>query len=68
LAQCVANAVKLCGVSLEQALRAATSTPATTIGRIDIGRLSIDKPADLVAFDSNLSVIKTWRRLSSERA
>jgi len=68
LAQCVANAVKLCGVSLEQALRAATSTPATTIGRIDIGRLSIDQPADLVAFDSNLSVIKTWRRLSSERA
>lgn len=68
LSKCVANAVQSAGVPLEQALRAATSTPADVMKLDSVGRISVGKPADLIAFDDALSVVHTWRRLPSERA
>lgn len=68
LAVCVANVVQKCSVPLHKALRAATSTPANVIGRRDLGRIVRGQPADLVAFDSNLRVVSTMRRLPSSRA
>ncbi|MEY4633306.1 MAG: hypothetical protein RLZ18_678 [Actinomycetota bacterium] len=68
LSKCVANVVWSAGVPLEQALRAATSTPADVMKLDSVGRISVGKPADIIAFDDALSVVHTWRRLPSERA
>lgn len=65
LAQCVQNVVHSCGVSLERALRAATSVPADLIGSSDIGRIRVGFAADIIAFDASLTVVDTWRRLPS---
>lgn len=63
LSRCVRNAVKLCGVSLVDALRAATSTPARVLGYPQLGKIELGKPADLVCFDEALHVSQTHRRL-----
>lgn len=68
LAKCVANVVQQCGVSLPDALRAATSTPADVVGLRGVGRVIIGESADLIAFDESLHVVNTWRRLPSTRA
>lgn len=68
LAQCVANTVQKAGVSLEAALRSATSAPAQVVGLSDVGHITVGKGADVVALDASLSVTRTWRRLPSERA
>jgi N-acetylglucosamine-6-phosphate deacetylase len=65
LAAGVRNVVHSCSVSLERALRAATSAPADVLSRDDIGRIKIGKPSDIVAFDASLTVVGTWVRLPS---
>jgi N-acetylglucosamine-6-phosphate deacetylase len=44
------------GASLEQAVAAATSTPARVIDAIDIGRLSLGLPADLVVLNDRIEI------------
>ncbi len=68
LAQCVANVVNHCGVSVENALQSATSTPARTVGLENCGFLAEGGAADVVALSEDLSVVNTWRRLPSVRA
>lgn len=65
LAACVRNVVRTCGVSLEHALRAATSSPADAIGSPTIGRIGVGFACDLIAWDVSLTVVDTWRRLPS---
>ena len=65
LAKCVQRVVSECGVSISSALASATSVPADLIGLADVGRIKIGQKADLLALDSQLSVLKAWRRLSS---
>ena len=65
LAQCVRRVVLECGVSLSSALASATSVPADLVGLADVGRIKVGQKADLVALDSELSVLKAWRRLPS---
>lgn len=67
LALCVRLAVTEAEVPLEEALRAATSSPAVAVGLKDVGYIREGKPADLVAFDDSLHVVSTWRRLVSLR-
>jgi N-acetylglucosamine-6-phosphate deacetylase len=67
LAECVRRIVKDAGVSLEQALRAATSSPADAVGLVGVGRLEVGEPADFVALDDSLYVTRTWSRLVSLR-
>jgi N-acetylglucosamine-6-phosphate deacetylase len=61
----VQRVVQECGVSLESALASATSLPADLVGLADVGRIKIGQKADLLALDSELSVLKAWRRLPS---
>ena len=57
----VRNVVREAGVSLEDALRAATSTPAALLGLADRGRIAIGARADLVALDpTELTVRSVW--------
>jgi N-acetylglucosamine-6-phosphate deacetylase len=65
LGECVQRVVQECGVSLESALASATSLPADLVGLADVGRIKIGQKADLLALDSELSVLKAWRRLPS---
>jgi N-acetylglucosamine-6-phosphate deacetylase len=65
LGVCVQNAVLHCGVSLISALASATSIPADLVKMTSVGRIRIGQKADLVALDSDLSVLKAWRRLPS---
>lgn len=67
LGGCVRHAVSGCGVDLATALRAATSLPASLIGRSDIGVISRGSACDMVALDTSLGVVRTWRRLQSPR-
>ena len=65
LGVCVQNAVRQCGVSITSALASATSIPADLVNLTSVGRIRIGEKADLVALDSDLSVLKAWRRLPS---
>lgn len=65
LAECVQRVVRDCGVSLSTGLASATSVPADLVGLQDVGRITVGKKADLLALDSELSVLKAWRRLPS---
>lgn len=67
LAECLRLAVSEAGVPVEEVLRAATSSPATAVGLTDAGFICQGKPADLVAFDDSLHVVRAWRRLVSLR-
>jgi N-acetylglucosamine-6-phosphate deacetylase len=44
------------GASLEQAVAAATSTPARVIDALDIGRLAVGLPADLVILNDRIEI------------
>jgi N-acetylglucosamine-6-phosphate deacetylase len=55
----VANAVA-CGVSLDEAVAAATRIPADLIGRQDLGRIAPGAVADLVWLSPQLSTRATW--------
>lgn len=65
LVECVQRVVRECGVSLESALASATSIPADLVGLSEIGRIRRGQMADLLALDTDLSVLKAWRRLPS---
>lgn len=57
---CVANVVQQAGVSLEDAVRAAATTPADVMGQLDRGRIVPTCRADLVALDDDFGVVSTW--------
>ena len=56
----VRRAVHECGFSLEDAVQAASVTPARLLGRADIGMLVAGARADIVLLDSNLAVQRVW--------
>jgi N-acetylglucosamine-6-phosphate deacetylase len=61
MASAVRNAVRLAGLPLENALRAASLTPARFLGLDDErGRLVRGARADLVALTPDLMVVATW--------
>jgi len=58
----VRRAVRECGFSVEEAVRAAASTPARLLGRSDIGSLEPGRVADLVSLSEDLVVSQVWQR------
>lgn len=61
MASAVRNAVKLAGLPLEDALRAASLTPARFLGLDhERGTLTAGARADLVALNAELAVVATW--------
>jgi N-acetylglucosamine-6-phosphate deacetylase len=61
LASAVKNAVALVGISLDDALRAASLVPARFLGiEHHRGTLSAGARADIVALTTNLDVLTTW--------
>jgi N-acetylglucosamine-6-phosphate deacetylase len=61
LASAVRNAVTLVGISLDDALRAASLVPARFLGIENArGTLSAGTRADIVALTANLDVLTTW--------
>jgi N-acetylglucosamine-6-phosphate deacetylase len=68
MASAVRNAVKLAKLPLEQALCAASLTPARFLGLDkERGALIAGARADLVALDSELTVVSTWLDGSAEK-
>ena len=69
MASAVANCVRLLGVALPDALRFASTNPATLLGLDHIlGKLVPGYRANLVAFDpSDITVIATWVAGSDEQ-
>jgi N-acetylglucosamine-6-phosphate deacetylase len=59
LAAAVRNCTDL-GIPLDAALRSATSIPAATLGRFDVGSLQPGAFGDLVWFDDELQVRAVW--------
>ena len=51
--------VDLAGVPLEDAVTAATATPAAAVGREELGRLRVGSPADVTILDDGLAVAAT---------
>ncbi|HWY14469.1 MAG TPA: N-acetylglucosamine-6-phosphate deacetylase [Rhizomicrobium sp.] len=61
LASAVRNTVKLCGIPLDDALRAASSTPARFLGlEHERGTLTAGARADLVALTNDFNVVACW--------
>ena len=58
----VRYAVQVAGLSLEDAVRAATSTPAAMLGLDRVGALRPGFHADLVVLDGSLDVLRVMRR------
>jgi N-acetylglucosamine-6-phosphate deacetylase len=59
----MSDSLRVCrgaGVPLEEALRAATSTPARVIGRSDVGSIHVGARADLVSLNDDLDVVGVW--------
>jgi N-acetylglucosamine-6-phosphate deacetylase len=56
----VRNVIEHCGVSLLDAIHAATTTPARLLGLDDRGEIVPGRRADLVAIGPDLSVEATW--------
>jgi N-acetylglucosamine-6-phosphate deacetylase len=55
------RAVTEVGVSVEEAVRALTETPAAAIGRAgDLGRLAPGQLADAVLLDHDFRVLRVW--------
>jgi N-acetylglucosamine-6-phosphate deacetylase len=54
--------VQTVGLSLEQAARVASTTPARTFGLSDVGALQPGMRADLVVLDADLQVTAVMRR------
>ncbi len=61
MAEAVANAVRLCGIPLGDALRMATSTPARCTGVAQLGRIEAGARADFVALDAAHRVVGAWQ-------
>jgi N-acetylglucosamine-6-phosphate deacetylase len=67
MATAVRNAVKLAQLPLEDALRAASLTPARFLGLDkERGMLAAGARADLVALSEDLNVVGTWVAGSSD--
>ncbi|MFC9896795.1 N-acetylglucosamine-6-phosphate deacetylase [Nocardia sp. NPDC127579] len=62
LLRCVSWAVTACGVPLREAVRAATTVPATAAGLAEVGDLRPGWFADLVIADDNLHLRRVLRR------
>ncbi|MEV6774285.1 amidohydrolase family protein [Nocardia sp. NPDC051030] len=62
LLQCLAWAVRECGVALSDAVRAATLTPAVAAGLADVGDLRAGGYADLVVVDDDLRLRRVLYR------
>ncbi|QLY32193.1 amidohydrolase family protein [Nocardia huaxiensis] len=62
LLQCVAWAVRECGVPLVDAVRAATETPARAAGLADVGDLRAGGYADLLVVDDELALRRVMYR------
>ena len=61
MASAVRNAVTLCEIPLEDALRAASRTPSRFLGlEAERGALGAGSRADFVAIDSDLRVLASW--------
>ncbi len=61
LADAMANAVRLLGCGLEDALRMATATPAAVIGLgARVGHIGTGYAADMVALNAELRPFKVW--------
>ena len=58
--QAVSNVVKRCDVPLEDAVAAASTTPARLLGLTDRGALRPGARADIVALDDELRATRTW--------
>jgi N-acetylglucosamine-6-phosphate deacetylase len=56
----VGNVARECGIALEDALAAASTTPADLLGLADRGRIEPGARADLVELDPELRVSRTW--------
>ena len=55
MVEAVRNLLEL-GVPLEDAVEAATSTPARVLGERELGRLDVGLPADIVVLDDSLGI------------
>ena len=60
MAGAVRNTVKLLGVSLPEAVRMASATPAAFLGLHDVGRIAPGQRANLALVDDDLRVMNTW--------
>lgn len=58
--EAVANVVRQAGVSVEHAVRAASTTPADLLAEPDRGRIEPGARPDFVALDDDLGCIRTW--------
>jgi len=68
MASAVRNAVRLAGIPLEDALQAASLTPATFLGiENERGRIASGAYADMVALAVNVDVTATWVEGGEER-
>jgi len=56
----VRNVIEHCGVSMFDAIHAATATPARLLGLDDRGEITPGRRADLVAIDPDLTIESTW--------
>ena len=54
--------VRCCGLSLDEAISAASTRPADLLGRADLGRIAPGAKADLVVLDDELTVRRVMRR------
>lgn len=61
MAEAVRNAVSMVGLSVADALRMATATPAACMGIRDRGRIAPGLRADFICLDEHLNVISTWQ-------
>lgn len=62
LLQCVGWAVRECGATLAEAVRAATATPAAVAGLIGVGNLHAGSNADLLVVDGDLRLRRVLYR------
>ncbi len=67
LASCVRNVVARSGVSREDAIASATSTPSDLVGFPQTGRVKPGQQSELICFDDDLHVVEVHRRLVSLR-
>ena len=58
--EAIRNVVNHCSVSLEQAVRAASTNPARLIGCADRGAIAVGQRGDLVELDDELRVGAVW--------
>ncbi len=56
----IRNVVGHCGVSLDHAVRSASTNPASLMGCTDRGSIAVGQRADLVALDDGLRIAGVW--------